>query len=90
MVGFTDLGAVNNHLKKYEEVVSGDSDGSVMEVAHSMLVLMVRGLFSKLQFPYVQFPCTSLSGDQMFEPFWEAVERLERCGFRVMGLMCDG
>ena len=90
MVGFTDLGAVNNHLKKYEEVVSGDSDGSVMEVAHSMLVLMVRGLFSKLQFPYVQFPCTSLSGDQMFEPFWEAVERLERCGFRVMGLVCDG
>jgi hypothetical protein len=26
----------------------------------------------------------------MFEPFWEAVGRLERNGFRVMGLVCDG
>ena len=26
----------------------------------------------------------------MFESFWEAVERLKRNGFRVMGLVCDG
>ena len=85
MVGFNDLGEVNNHLHKFEKAASGESDG-VLEVAHSMLVFMVRGLFSK----YVQFPCTSLSVDHRFEPFWEAVGRLERCGFRVMGLVCDG
>ena len=26
----------------------------------------------------------------MYEPLWEAVGHLERCGFRVMGLVCDG
>ena len=26
----------------------------------------------------------------MYDPLWEAVERLERCGFRVMALTCDG
>ncbi len=51
--------------------------------------ILVRGLFSKLQFPYVQFPCASLTGDQMFEPFWEAVGRLELCGFKVLALTCD-
>ena len=47
-------------------------------------------LFSQLKFPHVQFPCTSLCGDQMYEPFWEAVCQLERCSLKVMGLTCDG
>ena len=52
-----------------------------------MLVLMVRGLFNQLRF---QFPCNKLSGDQLYKPLWEAVGRLEHCGFRVMALVCDG
>ena len=36
---------------------------------------MVRGLFTPLQFPYAQFP---ISNDLMYEPFWEAVSRIER------------
>ena len=55
-----------------------------------MLVLMVRGLFSSLNFPYVQFPCNEVSGNQLYDPFWEAVGRLERCGFYVLALVCDG
>lgn len=51
---------------------------------------MVKGLFTKLEFPYCQFPCTALSGDQMYHPLWEAVERLKLCGFKVLGLICDG
>lgn len=57
---------------------------------NSMLVLFVRGFFSKLHFAYAQFPCTSVSGDKMYDPFWEAVSHLEMCGFKVMGLTCDG
>ena len=29
-------------------------------------------------------------GDQMYDLLWEAVSHLERGGFRVMGLVCDG
>ena len=29
-------------------------------------------------------------GDQLYDPLWESVSRLERLGFKVMGLVCDG
>ncbi len=59
-------------------------------LAKTMLVFMVRGLISKLQFPYAQFPCRSLKGDQMFQPFWEAVRRLETVGLKVLAVTFDG
>lgn len=46
--------------------------------------------YSSLQFPYAQFPCTSVRGDQLFTLFWDAVARLERYGVKVLGLTCDG
>ena len=55
-----------------------------------MLVFMVRGLFSDLAFPYVQFLCNNLTGDLLVDPVWEAISRLERMGFQVMVLTCDG
>ena len=55
-----------------------------------MLVIMVRGLFIRLQFPYAQFACLSVTSDQLFNPFWEAVMRLERCGFMVVVATADG
>ena len=55
-----------------------------------MLVFMVRGLFLKLEFPYAQFPCDSLAGEQLFPIVWGCVERLEACGFKVIALTADG
>ena len=55
-----------------------------------MLVLLIRGLFSHLSFPYAQFPCAALSGEQMYDPVWEAISRLELGGFKVLALTCDG
>ena len=47
--------------------------------------MMVRRLFTWLQFPYAQFPCANLSREQLFEPFWEAVRRIDtNCGFKVI------
>ena len=31
-----------------------------------------------------------MSGGKLYDPFWEAVDHLELCGFKVLGLMCDG
>ncbi len=31
-------------------------------LAKSMMVFMVRGIFSSLKFPYAQFPCSNMSG----------------------------
>ena len=55
-----------------------------------MLVFYVRGLFTSLQFPYAQFATKALPGDLIFHPFWEAVFRLERIGFKVTAATADG
>jgi len=49
-----------------------------------MLVFMVKGLFTQLEYPFAQFPCQNLKGDQIYEPFWESVSRIERCGLKVV------
>ena len=86
--GFINVGDINSHLTKFEQ--SLDNEEISTSLANSMLVFMVRGLLSDLEFPYAQFPCTTLTGEQIFVPFWEAVSRLERCGFKVMGVTADG
>ena len=89
LVGFVNLGETNDHLIQFERQVER-STCDYEPLANSMVVIMVRGLFTHLQFPYAKFPCTSVTGDLLFDPFWEAVSRLERCGIKVMALTCDG
>ena len=83
LIGFVDLGDINTHLLQYEGRLKADSPPKP-QLAKSMLVITVRGFFTKLQFPYAQFPCANLSGDQLYDPFWEAVRRVETCGFKVI------
>ena len=88
LVGFSNNRDINSHLNAFEKSLVEEEKEEPL--AKFMLVLMVRGLFSKLEFAYAQFPCNELSGDQIYEPLWDAVGRLECCGFRVMALVCDG
>ena len=88
LIGFTNLGETNNSLLKFESALSGDEQ--YQQLATSMIVLMVRGLFFKLTYPYSQFACSSLKGDLLFDPIWEAIARLEGLGFCVLALSCDG
>ena len=83
------MGDVNTHLQAFEQSLSGERR-PIGTLASTMSVLMVRSFFTRLQYPYAQFPCNYLSSDEMFDPLWEAVARLERLGFKVMGLCCDG
>ena len=89
LIGFTNLGEVNDLLMRYERSLDSDQDTSP-PLAKSMLVFFVRGLFTNFQFPYAQFACKSISGDLMFNPFWEVVYRLERLGLKVVAATADG
>ena len=71
LIGFTNLG---DNLLNFESVLSGDGQYH-RPLATSVLVLMVRGLFFKLNYPYAQFACSSLKGDLLFDPVWEAISR---------------
>lgn len=55
-----------------------------------MLVLMIRGIFTRLRFPYAHFPTSSLTGEQLFSIVWEGVERLEHLGFKIIVVSADG
>lgn len=50
IIGFTNLGEINDLLLAYEKSFKDDSE-TTDPLAKSVLVMMVRGLFSKLQFP---------------------------------------
>ena len=88
LIGFVNLGNTNNRLLEFENTL-GETQHE-QQLASSMLVLMVRGIFQKLNYPYAQFACNNLSGELMFDPVWEAISRLERMSFRVLGITCDG
>ena len=88
-MGFINLGKTNDHLLKFERSLE-EGGPTLQPLANSMMVFMVRGLFTRLQFPYAQFSCASVSGDLLYDPFWEAVCRLERLGFKVLAATADG
>ena len=67
LIGFVNMGDINNHLLQYEASLSEDC--STRSLAKSMLVFMIRGLFSNLNFPYAQFACSNLTGDLLFDHF---------------------
>jgi len=46
--------------------------------------------FIDLEFPYAQFPCKNLTGDELYPIVWEAIQWLELCGFKVLATICDG
>ena len=90
LIGFANMGDINNHLMNFERSLTDEPDETMPSIASTVLVIMVRGLLSKLNFPYAQFACTNLSGDLLVDPVWEAISRLERQGIRVLALTCDG
>ena len=61
LIGFVNLGDTNNWLLEFEKGLYNDNDE--LPLATSMLVLMVRGLFCKLNYPYARFACASMNGD---------------------------
>ena len=81
IIGYVNISEIVNHLAEFEERVSNDTPSP--KIAKTMTVFMVQGLFSSLQFPYPHFPGTDVSGEMLYDPFWEAVRRIENCGLKV-------
>ena len=91
VIGFVNLGDINNQLLKFERAQTCDSQEVMTpSIAKYMFVFMVRGIFTSLEFPYVQFPCSSTSGDVVFPLVWECIKRLEARDFRVIATTADG
>ena len=68
LIGFVSLGDVNDHLLAFEnsKLLEEDCCGDKVDIAKTMVVFMVLGLFSRLWYPYAQFPCLSVTGDLLY------------------------
>lgn len=90
LTGFSDLGEVNNILLAAEQKYKDPDSVQRKPLAKRMLVIMVRGLFNSLKFPYAQFPASSTKGAQLFPLLRHCIFRLTRLGLTVVSVTCDG
>lgn len=78
---------INNRLARFErECCEGNQTPSI---ATHMLVLMIRGIFFMVMFPYVHLPTSNLTGEKLFNIIWETIERFEHHGFKVLVASAD-
>ena len=89
LIGFTSLGDVNDMLLNVEQKCNANNSQHP-PVSKNIFVLLVRGLFFKLEFPYAHFGTHTLSGDMLFPIVWEAIQQLEGLGFKVICITGDG
>ena len=89
LIGYSDLGGVNNLLADYEQQLT-TSNTSPRPLAKCMLMFMVRGLFTSLKYPYVQFSAASTKGADIFPLVRQAIKHLTRLGLTVLTVTCDG
>ena len=89
VVGFVDVGSVNNKLRLFEQSLADDGEEATNSIARHMLVFMVRDVFINLQFPYAQYPTFDLSADILYPLVWEVIRNLETVGFKVISLTGD-
>ena len=91
VIGFVDVGDINNELLNFEHSLDENEGTRLKErIAKYMLVFMVRGIFIDLNFPYAQFATRNLSSDLLFPLVWETIQKLEAAGFMVISVTCDG
>lgn len=89
LIGFTDLGSVAQQLSEYECMLS-ENGTQMRELAKTMMVIMVRGVFTDICFPYAQFPVSSPKASDIFPLIWRAIDRLECNDLKVLGVTSDG
>ena len=66
LVGFVQIGDVNSHLSKFESCNMPQQSTTAPQLATHLVSFMVSGIMTDLQFPYLSFPCSTISGDQLY------------------------
>jgi len=91
LIGFVAFDEITNHLLDFERSCSSDASAiSQIQLASHMLVLLLRGVATNLNFPYAQFITNGISGYQLYVILTEAVMRLEFLGLKVIALTSNG
>ena len=76
-----DKHSANLEISRFERIESSEPIKPQL-ATHILTFIMV--------FPFVSFPCSSLSCDKLYSLVWGCIHRLETCGFKVLAITCDG
>ena len=87
LVGFCDMGNVNNELNKFDKYFKGSAEA---EMATHVLTLMARGLFKHFNYPVAYYASVGFSSHQLYPVVWDVVRVLEGCDIHVRAFVCDG
>jgi len=89
LIGFTELGSINDEMNKLENQVK-NNELSPPDLASHVLTIMARGVVKHFNYPIGYFATKSADADQLFHIIWEAVGVLEMSGMRVVAFVSDG
>ena len=92
LLGFVDLGDVNNTLMQLENILTKSTSClPAAELATHMLVVMVRVITRpSFSFPIAQFPTANLTGNELYPIIWGTIEALELNNLQVVSITSDG
>ena len=89
IIGFTEMGDLNEEIERFKDTCE-KTDADDRDFATYVNVFMVRGICSKLCYPFGYHAGLGFSADQLFPLVWEATYVLESIGFYVRAWVCDG
>lgn len=92
LIGFVELGSINEAFQQMENSLQSSSGTDIEEkaIATNVMTFMVRGIYTNLQFSFGFFPSNSLKADMLFPCVWEAVFILESIDLKVRCFVSDG
>ena len=87
LIGYIDLDRVSNELLNIGDAINQGQK----QVAKYMLVIMVRGICSGLQYPLAAFATAGITADFLYPIIWEAITIVQlTVGLKVLFICCDG
>lgn len=100
LVGFSEMGDVNDELDLFEQRLTNENEETLEEVkdeksknrslARYVIVFMVRGIGSPLCYPFGHFASDGFTSDQIYHSAWDAIGILEEMELQVHAIIADG
>ena len=79
IVGFTELGDINEELNEFERKFQNSSTMST-ELATYVICFMARGSLKRFSYPVGYFSSRGFTSDRLFPVTWRAIRILEATG----------
>ena len=90
MVGYNELGSINDEFSEYQKSIDDSTDDFSKDFATYVNVYMVRGIFTSLQKAFGYYATRGITGHQLYPCTMEAVRVLTAIGFNVRSMTSDG